>query len=179
MEEWRDIPGQVGRYQVSSEGRIRSHRSLWWKRAAYRTKYDERGQATKEEWRERKQTTTPLGYKMVLLSPGSSGEKRGYGVHRLVAAAFLSRPLQGGEKWEVNHKNFVRDDNRVENLEWITLAENRRRRRPGIHPFTGKAPIEILRFRFKASHKNGRSYKSQRGHRSWISSGTAEGLDGG
>ena len=42
-------------------------------------------------------------------------------VHRLVAAAFIPNP--NGYP-EVNHKNHVRDDNRVDNLEWCTTIQN-------------------------------------------------------
>ena len=135
MEEWRDVVGQEGRYQISSEGRVRSHRSLWWARASYRVRYDENLKLNTDEWRERKTQTTPLGYKVVLLVPAEGVEKRGAGVHRLVAMAFLGEPPADGQKWEVNHKNHVRDDNRVENLEWMTLAENRRNRKRGTNPY--------------------------------------------
>ena len=142
MEEWRDVVGQEGRYQVSSEGRVRSHRSLWWARAPYRTKFTADGELTTEEWRERKTQRTPLGYRVVLLVPAGGGRICA-GVHRLVAMAFLGEPPGDGQKWEVNHKNHVRDDDRVENLEWMTLADNRRNRKRGPNPY------QVLRDRIR------------------------------
>lgn len=43
-------------------------------------------------------------------------------IHQAVAAAFIG-PCPGGH--EVNHRNGVRTDNRVENLEYVPVSENR------------------------------------------------------
>ena len=42
-------------------------------------------------------------------------------VHRLVLAAFCPKP---SPKHQCNHKNGIRHDNRIENLEWVTSQEN-------------------------------------------------------
>lgn len=49
-------------------------------------------------------------------------EKKNLPVHRLVAKAFLPEPLPG--QTEVNHKNGIPNDNRADNLEWVTPRRN-------------------------------------------------------
>jgi hypothetical protein len=44
-------------------------------------------------------------------------------VHRLIAAAWIEPPTSIGY-YEVNHKNGIRHDNRVENLEWVKASGN-------------------------------------------------------
>lgn len=49
-------------------------------------------------------------------------KKQRKAIHRLVAEAFI--PCENPEGMVVNHKNEVRSDNNVTNLEWLTHAEN-------------------------------------------------------
>jgi len=57
----------------------------------------------------------PKGYLKVIL------DKKCYSVHRLVAEKYIPNP---NNLPEVNHKNNIKSDNRIENLEWVTGRQN-------------------------------------------------------
>ena len=111
MEEWRAIRGYEGMYEVSSVGIVKG---------LDRVVIYSNGRKDFKKERILKPSLNTNGYPFVFLSKGNSTIKY---IHRLVAEAFIPNPEN---KREVNHKNGVKDDNRVENLEWCTHFENMR-----------------------------------------------------
>ena len=100
-EEWVQIKGYEGHYQVSNYGRI------------YSTPKDgKKAKLLKLE-------TVKKGYKRVTLS--KNGKTKRYQVHRLVGQAFLQNP-EG--KAQINHIDNNPSNNRVDNLEWVSPSEN-------------------------------------------------------
>ncbi len=61
------------------------------------------------------------GYSIISLKSGES--MKTFFVHRIVAMAFLPNPEN---KPQVNHKNRIKNDNRLVNLEWCTASYNMR-----------------------------------------------------
>ena len=110
-EIWKDISGYEGLYQVSNFGRIKSLPRI---RIGNGTPY-----ITKEKILGDGIGAT-RGYCRVTLCKEPNNKKMFY-IHRLVANAFIPK-IDG--KNVVNHKNGIRTDNRVENLEWTTIEEN-------------------------------------------------------
>lgn len=108
-EEWRNIPGYEGLYQVSNIGRIRSLDRLVMKWNGMRIVHSQIIS----------QIRSGNGYMSVTLS--RDGKKHQVTVHRLVAISFLDNP---NNLPTINHKNGIRDDNRVDNLEWCSYSEN-------------------------------------------------------
>lgn len=91
---WRPVDGYEGKYEVSDDGRVR-----------------------KVCGKELGQWLSELGYCRVRLS----APRAMILVHRLVAKAFIPNP---DDKPFVNHIDCCRSNNKAENLEWCTQAEN-------------------------------------------------------
>jgi len=107
MENWKPVVGYEGIYEVSDHGQI--------KRIAGWTD----GRAIKIKGI-RKLKKSQNGYLRITLHRDML--KKEFAVHRLVMAAFVG-PLPFGH--EVNHKNGEKQDNRLENLEYITHSGNK------------------------------------------------------
>jgi len=106
-EEWRDIVGYEGRYQVSNFGNVRS---------CQREVCGSIGCRILPEKNMSLHSTH--GYLAVWLrKPGE--HKKAY-VHRLVAYAFFGHCVSE----QVNHKDKDRSNNHITNLEWCTVQEN-------------------------------------------------------
>ena len=117
MEEFRPVVDYEDIYEVSNLGNMRSidRMSIGGRFGPYFIKG--------------KPIATPIdskcGYRHMTLARGK--HKRKVNIHRLVARAFLGEP----NGLVVDHLNGDRSDNRVENLEYVTMRENILRGRTG------------------------------------------------
>lgn len=109
-EQWKDIKGREGFYQVSNHGRVRS---------LDRTIINSKGVKYNYKGKILKQSVNTGGYCLVDMSENSIGVK--VSVHRLVASAFINRPETN---LTVNHIDGNKKNNNSNNLEWCTLSEN-------------------------------------------------------
>lgn len=133
VEKWRDIAGYEGIYQVSDHGRVKTRKKI------------------------RTPQKNNRGYMTIMLYKSDGG--RHFLIHRLVAQAFIPNPEN---KATVNHKDGVRSNNKVDNLEWATYSEN------NLHSYqcNGKKPArakaiycletgEVYRSSYEASRDTG------------------------
>lgn len=108
-EFWKDIEEYEGLYQVSDLGRVQSLPRV---NLCVNREYIRKGKVLKG-------MSDKDGYLYVLLS--KEGIQRKFLIHRLVAKHFIPNPQNFPQ---VNHKNEVVDDNRLENLEWCDCVYN-------------------------------------------------------
>lgn len=126
IEEWKDVIGYEGSYQVSNLGRVKSVG-----RHADTKAFG--GGVYKIHEKILKTDTVNNGYLRITVS--LNGKTKRFMVHRLVAIVFIPNTENLPH---VNHKNGVKTDNYVSNLEWCTPSENEKHS----YRFLGKIPVE-------------------------------------
>lgn len=70
-----------------------------------------------------KQQTNKDGYKTIILRDNDLLPRR-WTIHKLVALVYIGNPPKYINNPTIDHKNNIRDDNRVENLQWIEHSIN-------------------------------------------------------
>lgn len=111
-EVWKDVVGYEGYYQISNFGRVRSLDRLTRSSTNLEYKGTMRGRVLKP-------IDNNKGYFMVALAKNGSAKWKL--ISRLVAKAFIPNP---NNYPIVNHKNEIKKDNVVDNLEWCTQKYN-------------------------------------------------------
>ena len=148
IEIWKDIQGYEGFYQVSNLGRVKSvERDKFLPNGTFHSHLKEKILAP---------FLNNKGYSSVKLC--KNGKKKAILIHRLVAEAFLPNPEN---KSQINHKDEVKSNNAVDNLEWCTSVynnnfgtrkerqiQNRRNYKLGNHPKAKPVFCEELNKKF-------------------------------
>lgn len=99
MEIWKDIVWYEWVYQISSIWRVRSLK--FWLCKILKPHHN-------RKW-------------YMVIGLNKNFKKKNFILHRLLLKSFIPNPEN---KPQVNHINWIRDDNRLENLEWCTVSEN-------------------------------------------------------
>lgn len=111
-EVWRSVPGFEAAYLINQWGVVKS--------TSRYVKCGKNGSALRFKVG---QVIKPYlgtdGYFYVFLS--CNNKTKHFAIHRLLAILFILNPEN---KREVNHKNTIRTDNSLDNLEWATPKEN-------------------------------------------------------
>jgi len=98
MEEWKDVKGHEGLYEISNKGRLRNGYGKVLSPA-----------------------DNGKGYMRFSLSKGNSDTSTVY-LHRAIGEAFIPNP---NNYPEINHIDEDKSNNQIENLEWCSIKYNR------------------------------------------------------
>lgn len=156
----KDIKGFEGLYAISRNGKVWCYPRTIIQKSPW-------GGFMKRKWKGHwlKSNTNKKGdwYMSIALQRENRKIRKGFKVHRLLAQAFIPNPLN---LLEVNHKNGIKTDNRIENLEWVTRKQNMEHSwekgfsKPLPHKLTSKQVLEIRnKYSRKEYKKIGRKYK--------------------
>lgn len=115
IEQWKDIPGYESLYEASDCGRIRTHENKVTSSARFKERH----------WKQRilkqKYQTRRNGKKDARICLWKDGKEKTFLVSRLVAMTWCEGYLPG---LTVNHIDGNPENNKAENLEWVTLKRN-------------------------------------------------------
>ncbi len=136
MEIWKSIKGFEGKYEISSLGRVRS---------LSRLKVGKSNSSFITEEKILSLSFNKDGYKKCSLH--KDGRRFTYQVHRLVAEAFIPNI---NNLPQVNHKDWDRTNNRVENLEWCTYKYNSENKRIKSNKFFTN--YKVTQYDFQGRH---------------------------
>jgi len=120
MEEWKDIPGYEGYYKVSNLGRVKSLDRIIITKKGYNL--PKKGSLMKPLFDKKN------GYMRIRLS---KGDCRMFGVHQLVAMAFLNH-IPNGHSSHIDHIDCDKTNNILENIRIVTQRFNTSKERKGI-----------------------------------------------
>lgn len=132
-EEWKDVVGYEDHYEVSNIGRIRSklrqiktRNRIITKKSIIRTPH-----------------ITKKGYHRIQLV--KNGKKENKFIHTLVAECFIGTR---SNNYQVNHKDGIKINNIVSNLEWITPSQNLQ------HAYDNKLKLSKAKYIVKCNELN-------------------------
>ncbi len=113
---WKAVKDYEGFYEVSDEGEVRSLSRVYLKlnRWGQLANYTMKGRVLKH-WKD------AGGYTVIYLCNKSKEQRVAVNIHRLVATAFIANP---DNLSDVNHKDGVKNNNHVDNLEWMNRSDN-------------------------------------------------------
>jgi frataxin-like iron-binding protein CyaY len=124
-EIWKDIKGFEGYYKISNLGNVKSldrfisnGKGLFLKKGQQISK-----------------CINNYGYLRVGLQ--KNGKQKHYTVHTLVASEFLGYVINGKNDIVVDHKNNIKTDNRLDNLQLLTNRQNISKSKRGSSKYTG------------------------------------------